>query len=87
MPLIDDYGVLPMDPSFHPLLARQVYTSRGKRKRMGRASNSKVVMDSDNEDPFSSARVEEDPEDVCKMMRNDYANFSIAYCIRRGGRS
>ncbi|KAH0685721.1 hypothetical protein KY290_017249 [Solanum tuberosum] len=52
--------VLSMDPPLHPLLVRTGSTSRGKRRRTGSASSSKAVLNSDDDDPLSDARVEED---------------------------
>ncbi|KAH0722441.1 hypothetical protein KY290_005095 [Solanum tuberosum] len=51
-------------------------TSRSKMRRTGRASSSKEAGDSDDEDPLSSARVEEDLEAVQKRMGSAYANFT-----------
>uniref|UniRef100_M1DMY5 Putative plant transposon protein domain-containing protein n=1 Tax=Solanum tuberosum TaxID=4113 RepID=M1DMY5_SOLTU len=77
VPLFDADEVLPMDPPLHPLLVRTSSTSRSKRRRRtGRASNSKEAVDSDDEDPILGARVEEDLEAVRKKMGSAYADFT-----------
>uniref|UniRef100_M1DUV9 Uncharacterized protein n=1 Tax=Solanum tuberosum TaxID=4113 RepID=M1DUV9_SOLTU len=77
VPLFDADEVLPTDPPFYPLLVRQGSTSRSKRRRTGRASSSKTDVDSDDEDPLSGARVEEDMEAVRKRMGSAYADFTL----------
>uniref|UniRef100_M1DAE6 Putative plant transposon protein domain-containing protein n=1 Tax=Solanum tuberosum TaxID=4113 RepID=M1DAE6_SOLTU len=77
LPLFDVDEVLPMDPPLHPLLVRTCSTSRSKRRRTGRDSSSKTAMDSNDEDPLSGARVEEDIEVVLKKMGNAYADFTL----------
>uniref|UniRef100_M1DPX3 Putative plant transposon protein domain-containing protein n=1 Tax=Solanum tuberosum TaxID=4113 RepID=M1DPX3_SOLTU len=58
VPLIDTDEVLSIDLYFHPLMVRHGSTSGSKRRRTGRASNSKAAVDSDDEGLLSDARVE-----------------------------
>uniref|UniRef100_M1DRK8 Uncharacterized protein n=1 Tax=Solanum tuberosum TaxID=4113 RepID=M1DRK8_SOLTU len=76
VPLFDADEVLSMDSPVHPLLVRTCSTSRSKRRRTGRGSNSKTAVNLDDDDPFSGARVEEDLEAVRKRMWSAYADFT-----------
>ncbi|KAH0748634.1 hypothetical protein KY290_027866 [Solanum tuberosum] len=77
VPLIDIDEVLSIDLYFHPLMVRHGSTSGSKRRRTGRASNSKAAVDSDDEGVLSDARVDEDLETVWKRIGSAFANFTL----------
>ena len=64
-----------MDPSSHPLLVRSGSTYSNNKRLTAKASSRKVVVDSDENDPLSGARVEVDLEMVRKKMGSTYADF------------
>ena len=65
-----------MDPSSHPLLVRSGSTYSNNKRLTAKASSRKVVVDSDENDPLSGARVEVDLETVWKKMGSVYADFT-----------
>uniref|UniRef100_M1DN20 Putative plant transposon protein domain-containing protein n=1 Tax=Solanum tuberosum TaxID=4113 RepID=M1DN20_SOLTU len=72
VPLLDTNELLPTDPPLHRLLIRSGSTSRSKRRRTGRASSSKAVVDSNDEAPLSGAQVKEDLAAVRKRLGSDF---------------
>uniref|UniRef100_M1DXF8 Uncharacterized protein n=1 Tax=Solanum tuberosum TaxID=4113 RepID=M1DXF8_SOLTU len=77
VPLFNVDEVISIDPPLHPLLVRSGSTSRGKRRRISKASSSKAAVDLDDEDPLSGARVEEDLEAVWERMGSAYTEFTL----------
>ncbi|KAH0719186.1 hypothetical protein KY285_015217 [Solanum tuberosum] len=76
VPLIYTDEVLPMDPPFHPLLIWSGSTSRNKKRRTGRNSSSKAIVDSDDKAQLSGAPVKEDLAAVWKRLGSVFANFT-----------